>query len=569
MRQWGKYIIMAVILMLAVVFKFAGPSGKSEKVERFRGARLEAEIWNPMIAESINKQTLTLLVDNRELTNKEHGIFMDQQLNLMIPLSALGDSFHCSAHLYEKQKLVLEKRSDVIAFQLEEDKVRVNGKKEKIASPMTYIDGEYYVAAKTVAEKLDFNYNWDIEKNQAIAVDAAKDSKILPLQYDLRDRQRAPKIKNQGPFGTCWAFAALSAMESVLLPEEEWELSPDHMTLQNGFVRRQAEGGEYTMGMAYLAAWQGPVNEKDDPYGDGVSEKGLKPVKHVQEIQLLDGKDFEKIKESVFLYGGVQTAIYSALENANANSPYYNSKTYAYCYAGAEKPNHEIMIIGWDDTFPKENFNLEVEDDGAFLCQNSWGEEFGDQGVFYVSYYDVNIGSHGVIYTGIEETDNYDQIYQSDLCGWVGQLGYNKESVYGANVYTARSAETLQAAGFYATGKETSYELYVVNHFENTDSLTDRVKVASGVLANPGFYTIKFEKECQVEQGEKFAVVLQVTTPGSVHPLAIEYAADEMTAGVDLSDGQGYISSGGKKWESAEDKQDCNLCLKVYTRNNP
>lgn len=569
MRQWGKYIIMAVILMLAVVFKFTGPSGKSEKVERFRGARLEAEIWNPMIAESINKQTLTLLVDNRELTNKEHGIFMDQQLNLMIPLSALGDSFHCSAHLYEKQKLVLEKRSDVIAFQLEEDKVRVNGKKEKIASPMTYIDGEYYVAAKTVAEKLDFNYNWDIEKNQAIAVDAAKDSKILPLQYDLRDRQRAPKIKNQGPFGTCWAFAALSAMESVLLPEEEWELSPDHMTLQNGFVRRQAEGGEYTMGMAYLAAWQGPVNEKDDPYGDGVSEKGLKPVKHVQEIQLLDGKDFEKIKESVFLYGGVQTAIYSALENANAHSPYYNSKTYAYCYAGAEKPNHEIMIIGWDDTFPKENFNLEVEDDGAFLCQNSWGEEFGDQGVFYVSYYDVNIGSHGVIYTGIEETDNYDQIYQSDLCGWVGQLGYNKESVYGANVYTARSAETLQAAGFYATGKETSYELYVVNHFENTDSLTDRVKVASGVLANPGFYTIKFEKECQVEQGEKFAVVLQVTTPGSVHPLAIEYAADEMTAGVDLSDGQGYISSGGKKWESAEDKQDCNLCLKVYTRNNP
>lgn len=569
MRQWGKYIIMAVILMLAAFFKFAGTGTKSEKVESFRGARLEAEIWNPMIAESINRRTLTLLVDNRELTNKEHGIFMDQNLNLMIPLSALGDSFHCSAHLYEKQKLVLEKRSDTIAFQLEEDQVQVNNKKEKIASPMTYIDGEYYVAAKTVAEKLNFNYNWDIENNQATAVDAAKDSGILPLQYDLRDRQRAPKIKNQGPFGTCWAFAALSAMESAMLPEEEWELSPDHMTLQNGFARRQAEGGEYTMGMAYLAAWQGPVNEKDDPYGDGVSEEGLKPVKHVQEIQLLDGKDFEKIKESVFLYGGVQTAIYSALEDANSYSPYYNHKTHAYCYAGAEKPNHEIMIIGWDDTFPKENFNLEVEDDGAFLCQNSWGEEFGEKGVFYVSYYDVNIGSHGVIYTGIEEADNYDHIYQSDLCGWVGQLGYNKESVYGANVYTAQSAETLRAAGFYATGKETSYELYVVNQFEDTDSLSERVKVASGTLANPGYYTIEFEKECQVEQGEKFAVVLRVTTPGSVHPLAIEYAADEMTANVDLSDGQGYISSGGKKWESAEDKQDCNLCLKVYSQNIP
>ncbi len=567
MRKSGKYIVMAVILMLAVIVQFAGYSGRSEKVERFRGARLEEEIWNPLIAESINKQTLTLLVDNRELTNKEHGIFMDQNLNLMLPLSALGDSFNCSAHLYEKQKLVLEKRSDVIAFQLEDENVKVNGKKEKIASPMIYEDGEYYVAAKTVAEKLNFNYNWNIDKNQAIAIDTAKESGILPLQYDLRDRQRAPKIKNQGPYGTCWAFAALSAMESILLPEENWELSPDHMTLQNGFVRKQAEGGEYTMGMAYLAAWQGPVNEKDDPYGDGVSAEGLEPVKHVQEIQLLDGKDFEKIKESVFKYGGVQTAIYSALDDSGSYSPYYNSETYAYCYAGAEKPNHEIMIIGWDDTYPKENFNMEVEDDGAFLCQNSWGEEFGEKGVFYVSYYDVNIGTHGVIYTGIEETDNYDQIYQSDLCGWVGQLGYNRESVYGANVYMARSAETLRAAGFYATGKETSYELYVVNNFENTDSLEERVKVASGVLTNPGYYTVKFEKECQVEQGEKFAIVLRITTPGSVHPMAIEYAADEMTENVDLSDGQGYISSGGKKWESAEDKQDCNLCLKVYSQN--
>ncbi len=149
----------------------------------------------------------------------------------------------------------------------------------------------------------------------------------------------------------------------------------------------------------------------------------------------------------------------------------------------------------------------------------------------------------------------------------MGQLGYNRESVYGANVYTARSAETLRAAGFYATGKETSYELYVVNNFENTDSLEERVKVASGVLTNPGYYTVKFEKECQVEQGEKFAIVLRITTPGSVHPMAIEYAADEMTENVDLSDGQGYISSGGKKWESAEDKQDCNLCLKVYSQN--
>ena len=63
------------------------------------------------------------------------------------------------------------------------------------------------------------------------------------------------------------------------------------------------------------------------------------------------------------------------------------------------------------------------------------------QGVFYVSYYDTNVGIHNLVYTGVEDTDNYDTIYQSDLCGWVGQLGYNRDTIYGANVYIAENNE--------------------------------------------------------------------------------------------------------------------------------
>lgn len=107
-----------------------------------------------------------------------------------------------------------------------------------------------------------------------------------------------------------------------------------------------------------------------------------------------------------------------------------------------------MAIIGWDDSYPKENFNVDLEGDGAFICQNSWGESFGENGVFYVSYYDTNIGTHNVAYTKVESTDNYDHIYQSDLCGWVGQLGYNKNSMYGANVYTAEGAESLKSSVF-------------------------------------------------------------------------------------------------------------------------
>ena len=74
-----------------------------------------------------------------------------------------------------------------------------------------------------------------------------------------------------------------------------------------------------------------------------------------------------------------------------------------------------------------------------------------------------------------------------------------------------------------------------------------------------------FYEDIEVDEGEKYAVILHVTTPGSVHPMAIEYIADEMTANVDLKDGEGYISAGGRRWENTEKNQGCNLCLKVYS----
>ena len=99
-----------------------------------------------------------------------------------------------------------------------------------------------------------------------------------------------------------------------------------------------------------------------------------------------------------------------------------------------------------------------------------------------MSYYDTNVGTHNVVYTDIESADNYDNIYQSDLCGWVGKMGYDKEDMYGANIFTAQSAESLRASGFYATAADTSYKLYVVKNFENEYSFKNKTLVAEGSL---------------------------------------------------------------------------------------
>ncbi|MGN0427226.1 MAG: lectin like domain-containing protein, partial [Agathobacter sp.] len=453
-----------------------------------------------------------------------------------------------------------------VRFSLHEDSAVVGDKKVSIESALTEQDGTLFVSLNDLSELLGYSLNFDIVNKTVTTADTSESATIIPPRYDLREKQRVSKIRNQGSYGTCWAFAATSALESMMLPENPEYFAVDHMTLCNSFKVDQFDGGEYTMGMAYLAAWQGPVYEADDPDGDGKSDSSLTAVKHVQEMRIIDGKDYEAIKTAVFKYGGVQTTLYSNIRSSNPDSEYYNSETSAYCYIGTEKPNHGVVIIGWDDNYSKDNFNTDLEGDGAFICQNSWGEKFGEDGVFYVSYYDTNIGTHNVVYTRVEDTDNYDVIYQSDLCGWVGSIGYEKESIFGANVYTANGEEEIAAAGFYATGAKTEYEVFVVNNFEDENSLVHRTSVASGTLDQAGYYTIDFDTPVTVENGERFAIVVYLNTPGALHPFALEYDdGEDALSLVDTSDGESYISASGMRFVNVKELQDCNLCIKAYS----
>ena len=88
--------------------------------------------------------------------------------------------------------------------------------------------------------------------------------------------------------------------------------------------------------------------------------------------------------------------------------------------------NHDSVIVGWDDDFPKENFNMDLEGDGAFICTNSWGEDFGDQGYFMYLIMILILESI-ILYTReLNLLTIMTKIYQSDLCGWVGRSGMGK-----------------------------------------------------------------------------------------------------------------------------------------------
>lgn len=567
MKYSGRFIVFVLALAGFAWFKFQILRLDASQVGEFRGAYLDQAVWNPMVARDVNSAPLTVVIDNRRYSGDVLHFYMNQERGIMVPVSMLRDALNCSVHVYDGERLLVEKHNQSVSFALGEAAASVNEDTVRIASGLAVQNGRLYVSLDDLSNLLGYSYNFNIAESTVTATDM-DDSSLIPSRYDLRDKKRVSEIRNQGAYGTCWAFAATSALESSLRPEEQSLFSVDHMSMSNAFNVNQYDGGEYTMGMAYLAAWQGPVYEEDDPYGDGESDSSLSAVRHVQEMQIIDGKNYEGIKEAVFKYGGVQSSLYSTIRSSEGDSEYYNRKNNAYCYIGTEKPNHDVVIIGWDDNYPSGNFNTPLEGDGAFICQNSWGRTFGESGIFYVSYYDTNIGTHNVVYTRVDDIGNYDHIYQSDLCGWVGKMGYDSEKIYGANVFTAGSDEAVCAAAFYATGSDTEYELYVVSDFVNEKSFDNRVKVAEGTLKQAGYYTIDFRTPVNVRAGERYAVLLYIRTPGASYPLAIEYdSGDPALATVDLEDGEGYISYSGYRFVNVKEKKESNLCIKAFTKN--
>lgn len=130
------------------------------------------------------------MIDNKEYTNENHTFYMDDQLNIMVPVNILRDALSCSAHVYDGKRLLVEKHANEVEFSLGASEAKVNGTREVIVSPFIRKDDTYYVSLNDLANYLDYSYSWDIQENQASAMDTSDSATIIPTRYDLREKGR-------------------------------------------------------------------------------------------------------------------------------------------------------------------------------------------------------------------------------------------------------------------------------------------------------------------------------------------------------------------------------------------
>ncbi len=470
----------------------------------------------------------------------------------------------------------------------------------------------------------------------------------IPEKYDSRDvngRSYVTDIEDQGYTYLCWTYSALGAVESDILSHHDnieatdIDLSEKHLAYYNMHraegsrqglidgdyrILENAEGEEnawifdYDTGyvsvggvtdfvISLLTAWKGPVDEKGDDaftsmYGSSFifTDNGSKPSDayqgqyHVQGVNEIPSKATSStmIKQMVMEHGGATIGV-------RADDRFWKNhcRTLNANYGGGtvEIPNHEVLIIGWDDNYDASNFRIVPEGNGAWLCKNSWGTGNGDGGYFYLSYYDeTSLNSNSVVYdVAVKGDDNwYDNNYQA--AGFLSRVesclddSLNTVYAYSASsnpygmLYEAESDETLSAIGIMSIDMYQQYDVDIyINPKDDDESisfegqgppdLSQKFSAISG-----GYHTFELEEPLELAAGDEFLILIKPATSGRL----VFEQQDDIISGPNYDEWKNltgnihniysasgrsyYISDDGKSVERQGDKD---FFVKAYTKN--
>lgn len=207
----------------------------------------------------------------------------------------------------------------------------------------------------------------------------------LPTSFDWRNYQGynwLTGVKNQGPCGSCWAFATVGVVEAYYNitfsnPDLDLDLAEQELVSCSG--AGSCSGGSSSGAMWYIRN-NGIVDENCMPYtasdsscarcGDWQSRK-----KYVDELHNFSPNRLS-IQQSVVQYG----PLYVYMGIGSEYGGYFDSNRIYRC-TNDSGINHAVVIVGYDDS-------------GEYwIVRNSWGAGWNGDGYFRVGYGECAIDS--------------------------------------------------------------------------------------------------------------------------------------------------------------------------------
>ncbi|MUG93591.1 peptidase C1 [Scytonema sp. UIC 10036] len=246
----------------------------------------------------------------------------------------------------------------------------------------------------------------------------------FPTSYDLRAGGFVTPMKDQGNCGSCVAFGTIATIEATFRrqrnnPNLNVNLSEAHLF----YCYAKSEGFNCNTGWyadkAMEAAKKGIVDKDCFPYTPG--NQDCKLCSDWQNRLVLIGgyhkiSDVSAMKEWLSSRGAL-SACFSVYDDFFA----YKSGVYRHV-TGNLAGGHCISIVGYDDS------------QGFWICKNSWGTGWGEQGFFKIAYGECGIEAWVYAVDGIVETgwlnnvkvqglwtnnsDLNSYVYLSDGIGW-------------------------------------------------------------------------------------------------------------------------------------------------------
>ncbi len=331
----------------------------------------------------------------------------------------------------------------------------------------------------------------------------------IPERYNLVDDGYVSPLADQQTSGNCWAFASIAALESCILKatNNTYDLSEENMKnliewySDYGWKMQTNEGGFDEMAIAYLTSWLGPVLESEDIFDDySLISPVINSFMHVQNVLFLGRENYtdnDAIKQAILNYGAVVTGMY--YDN------YYLATNGAYYYRASTYANHAVTIVGWDDNYSKDNFLTTPPGDGAWIVKNSWGESWGDNGYFYMSYYDgvgAQAGTPNYLYTYIlNDSIKLDKNYQYDISGITDYFITGKDVIWYQNVFNATDNELLTAFSTYFN-TTTDWQAYIY--------VNDDLKLTKNGSSVAGYFTFYLNQFIPLKVNDTFRIALKI-----------------------------------------------------------